>query len=59
MSTNMAEVADQSPYLVSANEIVDALDDDKSRARDGLYALSLAEANYDNMRYYGDLIVFF
>ena len=51
MSTN--------PYLVSANEIVDALYFRKSRARDCLHALSLAEANYDNMRYYGDLIVFF
>ena len=39
-------------------EIVDALDN-KCRACDCLHALSLAEANYDNMRYYVGLIVFF
>ena len=61
MSTNMPEVADLHSWFqpMTKLEIVDAVDNGKSRARDCLHALSLAEANYDNMRYYGDLIVFF
>ena len=61
MSTNMPEVADLHSWFqpMTKLEIVDAVDNGKSRARDCLHALSLAEANYDNMRYYGGLIVFF
>ena len=57
----MPEVADHHIWFqpMTKLEIVDAVDNGKSRARDCLHALSLAEANYDNMRYYGDLIVFF
>ena len=61
MSTNMPEVADLHSWFqpMTKLEIVDAVDNGKSRARDCLHALSLAEANYHNMHYYGDLIVFF